>query len=137
VYATSPADPVAAAGPLSQTTSRLAGEPRGPMAHGTSSSPPRGTGLISAPGRCLPIGSDPAPTTLAIAGPERALARAMVPSPLTPAMASLRAVPDRHLSAITRRRLVRIDLLLIVRRAERGGSSSETAATGGRRLAAG
>jgi hypothetical protein len=62
-------------------------------------------------------GADPPPS---IAGTECALARATVLPSLTPTTAPLRATPDPHLSATTRRRHARIELVLIVRRAERG-----------------
>ena len=106
-------------------------QPCGPPTHDTSS-PVRRRAAPAArrcvlPGCATVVASPPS-----IAGVERAVARASVSPSLTLTTAPLRATPDPHLVASTRRRRGRIELVLVVRRAERGSTSSSTTLPGRR-----
>jgi threonine/homoserine/homoserine lactone efflux protein len=83
--------------------------------------------------RCVPRGSVAAPASApSIAGVEHVLARASVSPSLTLTTPPLRVTPDPHVIATTRRRHVRIGLVLVVRRAERGSATGFTALPGRR-----
>jgi hypothetical protein len=125
VSAISPLRPAAPWLPVPSRSTGLRGTP----AHDTSLQVRRRT--ATPPHLSVHRGCAPAPPR-SIAGVERALVRATVPTSLTPTPAPLRATPDPHQIADTRRRHVRIELVLVVRRAERGSGSGLVALPGRR-----
>jgi hypothetical protein len=133
VLAASPTGADRAAAPGPGATSWAAAS-YAPLTDDTSSPIRRRTARSPRQDTCPSVGSAPAPTPRPhIAGTERAPARAKVPPSLIPATASPRAAHDPHLAASTRQRHERLELVLAVRRAERGSSSRHTSVSSRRR----